>query len=103
MRSWQRRGSLSQAWTSPPAAHGDRGPRRSPPDAPGCSGRDACYVPDVDVETARETIAAEPPPRLRLDELLRELGAHDGDPPPPRADSVTVGALVDKAAESGFG
>jgi hypothetical protein len=58
----------------------------------------------VDVETARETIAAEPPPRLRLDELLRELGAHDGElPPPPRADSLTVGALVDKAAESGFG
>jgi hypothetical protein len=58
----------------------------------------------VDVETARETIAAEPPPRLRLDELLRELGAHDGgSPPPPRAESLTVGALVDKAAESGFG
>jgi hypothetical protein len=59
---------------------------------------------DVDVETARETIAAEPPPRLRLDELLRELGAHDGDSPPPaRVDSLPVGALVDKAAESGFG
>lgn len=57
----------------------------------------------MDVETARETIAAEPPPRLRLDELLRELGAHDGDSPPPRADDLTVGALVDKAAESGFG
>jgi hypothetical protein len=58
----------------------------------------------VDVETARETIAAEPPPRLRLDELLRELGAHHGESPPPtRADSLTVGALVDKAAESGFG
>jgi len=58
----------------------------------------------VDVETARDTIAAEPPPRLRLDELLRELGAHDAEaPPPPRAASLTVGALVDKAAESGFG
>jgi hypothetical protein len=58
----------------------------------------------VDVETARETIAAKPPPRLRLDELLRELGAHDaGTPPPPRAESLTVGALVDKAEESGFG
>jgi hypothetical protein len=58
----------------------------------------------VDVETARETIAAEPPPRLRLDELLRELGAHDADgPPPPRAESLTVGTLVDKAEESGFG
>lgn len=68
-----------------------------------CAGRAGCYVPSVDVETARETIAAKPPPRLRLDELLRELGAHDGDSPPPRAESLTVGALVDKAAESGFG
>lgn len=58
----------------------------------------------MDVETARETIAAQPPPRLRLAELLRELGAHDADSPPPeRAASLTVGALVDKAAESGFG
>jgi hypothetical protein len=65
----------------------------------------------VDVETARATIAAEPPRRLRLDELLRELGATDGElgthdnesPPPPRADGLTVGALVDKAAEGGFG
>lgn len=57
----------------------------------------------MDVETARQTIAAEAPPRLRLDELLRELGAHDGDSPPPRTDSLPVGALVDKAEESGFG
>ncbi len=58
----------------------------------------------MDVETARQTIAAEAPPRLRLDELLRELGAHDASsPPPPRPDSLTVGALVDKAEESGFG
>jgi hypothetical protein len=58
----------------------------------------------VDVETARETIAAEAPPRLRLAELLQELGAHDGDsPPPPREASLSVGTLVDKAAESGFG
>jgi len=58
----------------------------------------------VDVETARETIAAVPPPRLRLAELLRELGAHDGEaPPPPRLANLTVGALVDKAAEGGFG
>ena len=67
----------------------------------------------MDVETARATIAAEPPRRLRLDELLRELGAHDGtppaapgegEPPPePRAEAITVGALVDKAAEGGFG
>lgn len=60
----------------------------------------------MDVETARQTIAAEPPPRLRLAELLRELGAHDAGaappPAPPRA-NLTVGALVDKAAESGFG
>lgn len=67
----------------------------------------------MDVETARATIASEPPRRLRLDELLRELGANDGDPPPalcdgdpppaPRADALTVGALVDKAEEGGFG
>jgi hypothetical protein len=60
----------------------------------------------VDVETARQTIAAEPPPRLRLAELLCELGAHDAaatpQPAPLRA-NLTVGALVDKAAESGFG
>jgi len=59
----------------------------------------------VDVETARATIAAEPPRRLRIDELLRELGADDSAAPPvlPRPASITVGALVDKAAESGFG
>jgi hypothetical protein len=59
----------------------------------------------VDVETARDTIAAEPPPRLRLAELLSELGAHADDSPPPplRTASLTVGALVDKAEESGFG
>jgi hypothetical protein len=61
----------------------------------------------VDVETARATIAAEAPRRLRLDELLRELGASDGEPTKPeaapRAGSLTVGALVDKAEEAGFG
>jgi hypothetical protein len=66
----------------------------------------------VDVETARETIAARAPRRLRLDELLRELGASDGEPPAPpesdappapRVETLTVGALVDKAAEAGFG
>lgn len=58
----------------------------------------------MDVETARETIAAAAPRRLRLDELLRELGAIDGDAAPDaRAEGLTVGALVDKAAESGFG
>ena len=63
------------------------------------------YGDGVDVETARELIAAEPPRRLRLDEMLRALGAHDGElpPPPPRPDNLTVGALVDKAAEGGFG
>jgi hypothetical protein len=67
----------------------------------------------VDVETARETIAAIPPRRLRLDELLRDLGAIDGEPPPAladgepppaaRPDALTIGALVDNAAEGGFG
>lgn len=57
----------------------------------------------MDVETARDTIAAEAPPQLRLAELLRELGAHDAASPPPSRDDLTVGALVDKAAESGFG
>jgi hypothetical protein len=76
----------------------------------------------VDVETARETIVAVAPRRLRLDELLRELGASDGEripsasdgeripsasdaepPPAARPDGLTIGALVDKAAEGGFG
>lgn len=40
-----------------------------------------------------------------MDELLREMGAHDGDAArrAPRADGITVGELVDKAAEAGFG
>jgi hypothetical protein len=58
----------------------------------------------VDAERARETISAEPPPRLRLDELLRELGAVDGTTSPgPRRDELTLGELVDRAAEGGFG
>jgi hypothetical protein len=58
----------------------------------------------VDVERARETIATEAPRRLRLDELLRELGAHHGgDVPAERSEGITVGELVDKAAEAGFG
>ena len=57
----------------------------------------------MDVDRATETIAAEPPRRLRLDELLRELGADDGEAPPARATGITVGELVDKAAEAGFG
>jgi hypothetical protein len=58
----------------------------------------------VDVERARDVVVATAPPRLRLDELLRELGAHTGDgPPPERGAGVSVGELVDKAAEAGFG
>lgn len=40
-----------------------------------------------------------------MDELLRQLGASDGAErePQPRADGITVGELVDKAAEAGFG
>jgi hypothetical protein len=68
----------------------------------------------VDVETARATITAEPPRRLRLDEMLRELGARDaaahGDASAHGTSSdgdvreaLTVGALVDRAAEGGFG
>lgn len=59
----------------------------------------------MDAERASETIIARPPRRLRLDELLRELGARDA---PANKDTdnrpaITVGELVDKAAEAGFG
>lgn len=47
----------------------------------------------MDVERAKETIAAETPPRLRIEQLLHELGGRD----------VTVGELVDQAGEAGFG
>lgn len=58
----------------------------------------------MDVERARETIAAKPPRRLRLDELLRELGAHVGDDPPEtRRPTIRLGELVDVGAEAGFG
>jgi hypothetical protein len=58
----------------------------------------------VDVETAAKTIAAAPPRQLRLEELLRELGAHDAEPDRAAAgEPLTVGGLVDKAAEAGFG
>ena len=61
----------------------------------------------MDPERARDVIAAEAPRRIRLDELLHELGAcaqeeladGDEDDRPP----LTVGELVDKAAEGGFG
>lgn len=59
----------------------------------------------MEAERARETIAIEAPRRLRLDELLHELGARpDGDTPAiERPAHLTVGELVDKAAEGGFG
>lgn len=44
--------------------------------------------------------------RLRLDGMLRELGAREAptsEPLPERAETITVGELVDKAAHSGFG
>jgi len=60
----------------------------------------------VDPGSAREPVEIAAPRRLRLDELLHELGARahaaerveDGRP-----DGLTVGELVDKAAEAGFG
>lgn len=76
-------------------------------------------VNEMDVDRARETIGADKPRRLRLDELLRELGADDerDEKAAARAASgsagasagdvatggITVGELVDKAAEAGFG
>jgi hypothetical protein len=57
-----------------------------------------------DVERARDTITVAPARRLRLDELLRSLGATDGVVAAgPRPEHLTVGELVDKAAEAGFG
>ncbi|MBL0218327.1 MAG: exopolysaccharide biosynthesis protein [Myxococcales bacterium] len=59
----------------------------------------------MDPELARETIAATAPRRIRLDELLHELGARaaGASAPGPRPPHLTVGELVDKAAEGGFG
>jgi hypothetical protein len=72
----------------------------------------------IDSWTSKLRRQRSPPRCLRLDELLRELGANDGEPPaspPPNApdaelappttrpDGLTIGALVDKAAEGGFG
>lgn len=91
----------------------------------------------MDVDRARETIATERPRRLRLGELLYELGARSPDddehevterpaggdadppaaladgsgalPPPaaeaprPRPETLSVGELVDRASEGGFG
>jgi hypothetical protein len=42
--------------------------------------------------------------RLRLDGMLRDLGATDTEQvPPDRPATITVGELVDKAAQAGFG
>jgi len=57
----------------------------------------------VDPDLARATIAAEPPRRLRLNELLDELIALDDPPAGADRAPLTVGELVDKAAEAGFG
>ena len=57
----------------------------------------------MDTQRASQIIVAVQPRRLRLDELLRELGAHDGEGTPERAAHIAVGDLVDKAAEAGFG
>jgi hypothetical protein len=74
----------------------------------------------VDLERARDTIATEAPRRLRLAELLSALGAREPGPPAHLADGsgtlapvvdaagarserLTVGELVDRAAEGGFG
>jgi len=59
----------------------------------------------VDADRARELIAAERPRRLRMSELLLELGALEETHPNPdeRNARLSVGELVDKAAEGGFG
>lgn len=59
----------------------------------------------MDPERASATIAAVAPRRIRLDELLHELGARAAQPDAgeDRPACLTVGELVDKAAEGGFG
>jgi hypothetical protein len=57
----------------------------------------------VEIEAARRTIAAEAPRRLRLDEMLRDLGARTEASDAPRREGLPMGELVDNAAESGFG
>ncbi|MBA3541696.1 MAG: exopolysaccharide biosynthesis protein, partial [Deltaproteobacteria bacterium] len=76
--------------------------------APGADPEAAPGAPhDDDARRARElvTVAVTSPRRLRLDELLRELGARDADHDgkDDRPDGITIGELVDKAAEAGFG
>lgn len=58
----------------------------------------------MDTERASATIATVAPRRIRLDELLQELGARPegAEVPADRPASLTVGELVDKAAEAGF-
>ncbi len=59
----------------------------------------------MESERARDTIAPGAPRRIRLDEMLRELGARVGESASSaaRPAMLTVGELVDKAAEGGFG
>ncbi len=61
----------------------------------------------VDVDGARTKLVGDRPRRLRLSELLAELGALADDPPPQdsagRERKLLVGELIDKAAEGGFG
>jgi len=57
----------------------------------------------VDPDLARDIIAAEAPRRLRLNELLDELVALDEKPGAAERPPLTIGGLVDKAAEAGFG
>ncbi|MGE5182556.1 MAG: exopolysaccharide biosynthesis protein [Acidobacteriota bacterium] len=60
----------------------------------------------MDADQARQTIAVEAPRRLRLDELLRELGGRaeaEEHADQPRAADIGIGDIVDKAAEAGFG
>ena len=58
----------------------------------------------MDVDRAVETIAAEAPRRLRLSELLAELGAcTENEDPASRPESLTLGELIDTAAGAGFG
>ncbi|MDQ3339214.1 MAG: exopolysaccharide biosynthesis protein [Myxococcota bacterium] len=57
----------------------------------------------MDVDRARDTVA--PPRRLRMSELLLELGAleENASDASLRTKKISVGELVDKAAEAGFG
>ncbi|MBA3822053.1 MAG: exopolysaccharide biosynthesis protein [Deltaproteobacteria bacterium] len=61
----------------------------------------------MDVDGARTKLVGDRPRRLRLSELLAELGALADDPPPQdsagRERKLLVGELIDKAAEGGFG